>query len=151
MLESRLLIHSETNYLANIGNKGLIVRKGGHGCLVLGLKLEEVTYTGLISCPCVRFSWIIRVLFDIISKILGEGEGKIRFQSSGTKDITVDPLSLQRSFVLLKFGIIKAQLTFSLMLSSWFLLFLKGNFTARQEQEYTSKQGGHVLFLFSTI
>lgn len=33
-----------------------------------------------------------------------------RFQSSGTKDITVDPLSLQRTFVLLKSGIIKALL-----------------------------------------
>lgn len=35
---------------------------------------------------------------------------KARFQSSGTKDITVDPLSLQRTFVLLKFGIITALL-----------------------------------------
>lgn len=35
---------------------------------------------------------------------------KARLQSSGTKDITVDPLSLQQTFVLLKFGIIKALL-----------------------------------------
>lgn len=35
---------------------------------------------------------------------------KARFQSSGTKDITVDPLSLQRTFGLLRFGIIKVLL-----------------------------------------
>lgn len=53
-----------------------MARRGEHGCLALGLKLE-VADTGINWMTMVRLGWILRVLFDNISKTLGEGKGKI--------------------------------------------------------------------------